>query len=192
MIRRGIFLSGLGGSQFATNAAVESLRALRSPARKSAITLAAVDPANPYGTLLPWPRLAEPDDSAPTLHGMSRTSGASVLLVAGELVAYLRRGNPALKLWLPGEPEREEYARAAARALARLALLRQSARAGLLISEINGKPAREHLFGPFLSEAGFVLTAQGYQMRRLQPSNEEDDPEAEQDSDDPAAADLAE
>ena len=56
-IRRGMFLSGLGGSQFAMNAAVESLRALRSPAKRAAITLSAVDPANPYGSLLPWPRL---------------------------------------------------------------------------------------------------------------------------------------
>jgi len=195
MIRRGIFLSGLGGSQFATNAAVESLRALRSPARKSAITLAAVDPANPYGTLLPWPRLPEENDSAASPHGMSRTSGATVLLVAGELVAYLRRGNPALKLWLPDGPDREEAARAAARALARLALLRQSARSGLLISEINGEPAHEHLFGQFLTEAGFVLTAQGYQMRHLHPSaaeaNPEADPEAEEDSDDLSPADLA-
>ena len=170
-IRRGMFISGLGGSQFAMNAAVESLRALRSPARKTAITLAAVDPANPYGNLLPWPRLSEAESSeaeksAP--HGMARTSGASVLLVAGELVAYLRRGNPALKLWLPeSQPERDEYARAAARELAHLALLRQSPRSGLLISEINASPAGEHLFGQFLIEAGFVPTALGYQMRRV-------------------------
>ena len=172
-IRRGMFISGLGGSQFAMNAAVESLRALRSPARKTAVTLAAVDPANPYGNLLPWPRLSEAESSEgekSASHGMARTSGASVVLVAGELVAYLRRGNPALKLWLPeSQPERDEYARAAAHELARLALLRQSSRSGLLISEINARPAGEHFFGQVLKEAGFVQTALGYQMRHAHP-----------------------
>jgi ATP-dependent helicase Lhr and Lhr-like helicase len=180
-VRRGMFISGLGGSQFAINAAVESLRALRSPARTTAIMLAAVDPANPYGNLLPWPRLADVDESAQSSHGMARTSGASVLLVAGDLVAYLRRGNPALKLWLPAaQPERDEYARAAARELARVALLRQSSRGGLLISEINAKPAREHFFAQFLEESGFVLTALGHQMRRPRPPELEHDPESEE------------
>jgi ATP-dependent Lhr-like helicase len=166
-IRRGMFIAGLGGSQFATNAAVESLRALRSPAKKTAVMLVAVDPANPYGSLLPWPRLSEAEEASAASHGMARTSGASVLLVSGELVVYLRRGNPALKLWLPAaQPERDEYARIAARELARAALLRQAQRSGLLISEINARAAQEHFFGQFLAEAGFVLTPLGYQMRR--------------------------
>ena len=110
-VRRGMFISGLGGSQFALAAAVESLRALRSAAKRTAITLSAVDPANPYGNLLPWPRLAEAEDSMQTAHGMARTSGASVVLVDGDLVAYLRRGNPSLKLFLPAtQPERDGYA----------------------------------------------------------------------------------
>ena len=109
---------------------------------------------------------------------MARTSGASVLLVAGELVAYLRRGNPSLKLFLPAsQPERDDYARAAARELAQLALRRQAepaaARSGVLISEINSAPAREHFFGEFLAEAGFVLTPLGYQMRRARHSEPE-------------------
>jgi ATP-dependent Lhr-like helicase len=174
-IRRGMFLSGLGGSQFALNAAVEALRGLRAPVTLSATLsapltatlLAAVDPANPYGTLLPWPRPLVADEAAPATHGMARISGASVLLVAGQLVGYLRRGNPSLKLYLPDVlPEREEYARAAAHELAQLALRRQASRSGVLISEINGLPAGEHFFGPFLQEAGFVLTPLGYQMRR--------------------------
>jgi ATP-dependent Lhr-like helicase len=170
-IRRGMFLSGLGGSQFAMNAAVESLRALRSPAKRVAITLSAVDPANPYGSLLPWPRLPEADDAMQTAHGMARTSGASVVLVGGSLVAYLRRGNPSLKLFLPvAQPERDEQAHEAARQLARLAVRRQSLRSGVIIAEINAQPAREHVFGKFLKEAGFVLTSLGYQMRHAQNS----------------------
>lgn len=192
-VRRGMFVSGLGGSQFATNAAVEALRGLRAPALRSAVLLAAVDPANPYGGLLDWPRLPESGDAAlspggmsSSSHGMARTSGASVLLVGGELVGYLRRGNPSLKLFLPASPpERNEYARAAARELARLALRRQTepaaARSGVLISEINGGPAGEHFFGEFLAEAGFVLTPLGYQMRRVRRSDAESGPLSEED-----------
>ncbi len=178
-VRRGMFLSGLGGSQFAANSALEALRGLRAPALRGAIVLAAVDPANPYGALLPWPRLPETGDAASSSsHGMARTSGATVLLVAGELVAYLRRGNPSLKLFLPAsQPERDDYARAAARELAQLALRRQTepaaARSGVFIAEINSAPAREHFFGEFLAEAGFVLTPLGYQMRRARQSEPE-------------------
>jgi ATP-dependent Lhr-like helicase len=185
-VRRGMFIAGLGGSQFALPAAVESLRALRSPARRTAITLAAVDPANPYGNLLPWPRPQEAEDSTQTTHGMARTSGASVVLVDGDLVAYLRRGNPSLKLFLPAlQPERDEHAHEAARQLARLALGRQSTRAGVIIAEINARPAREDGFGKFLEEAGFVLTPLGYQVRdqmrgaRFSATEEDDDYDAD-------------
>jgi ATP-dependent Lhr-like helicase len=184
-IRRGLFISGLGGSQFAMNAAVEALRGLREWVVPRAILLAAVDPANPYGTLLPWPRLPLPQlpeggEAAPASHGMARTSGASVLLVAGELVGYLRRGNPSLKLFLPAsQPERDSYARAAAHELAQLALRRQVEHSGVLISEINAIPAREHDFGEFLAEAGFVLTPLGYQMRRARSSQLESEAEFE-------------
>jgi hypothetical protein len=46
---------------------------------------------------------------------------------------------------------------------------RQSRKSGLLIGEINGEPAREHMLGYFLQDAGFVETAQGFQMRRITP-----------------------
>jgi ATP-dependent Lhr-like helicase len=184
-IRRGMFISGLGGSQFAMNAAVESLRALRSRKKNTVTTLAAVDPANPYGNLLPWPRPAESDESVHGPHGMARTSGANVLLVNGDLVVYLRRGNPALKLFLPAvQPERSEYARSAARELARVAMQRQSTHSGVLISEINARAAREHFFGQLLEEAGFMLTALGYQMRnQMRDTDDSKAPEAELEDD---------
>jgi len=181
-IRRGMFIYGLGGSQFATNAAVESLRALRFPSKKTGIMLAAVDPSNPYGNLLSWPKLPEEDSRDSGMHGMSRSSGASVLLVDGVLVVYLRRGNPALKLWLPdSDPDRGEYARAAAHELARVAVLRQSRRGGLLISEINGRPAVGHLFEHYLEDAGFALTSLGYQMRRARHVAEESEMQTDDD-----------
>src|SRR4051812_16302264 len=62
--RRGYFVEGLGGAQFAVPGAVERLRELRrlAPADEDeepeALVLAAADPAQPYGASLPWPRRA--------------------------------------------------------------------------------------------------------------------------------------
>ena len=55
-IRRGYFVAGLGATQFALPAAVDLLRQLRTepPAEKPEfVQLAATDPSNPYGSVLP-------------------------------------------------------------------------------------------------------------------------------------------
>ena len=88
--RRGYFVEGLGGAQFALSGAVERLRAL--PAEEngpdSFTVLAATDPACPWGSTLPWPKLQSGRKAA-------RTAGAYVLasvllslaaIVAGVLV----------------------------------------------------------------------------------------------------------
>ena len=66
-IRRGYFVAGLGGLQFAEPGALEALRAAREPEPEApqAVVLAAADPANPYGAALPWPKRAEGDDARP-------------------------------------------------------------------------------------------------------------------------------
>ncbi len=53
--RRGYFVEGLGGAQFALPGAVERLRGMPGDAGRP-LVLAAVDPAQPYGAALPWPR----------------------------------------------------------------------------------------------------------------------------------------
>jgi ATP-dependent Lhr-like helicase len=159
-IRRGMFVAGLGAAQFAMPAAVDLLRGLRNQQGKpDCVHLAASDPANPYGSLLPW-------DSA--RHSMARASGASVVLVNGRLTAFLRRRNPSIRVFLPDdEPERSLFARELAAKLAEVAIARQARRHGMVIAEINEQPAREHaLAGPLL-DAGFVDSAAGFIMRRV-------------------------
>lgn len=163
-VRRGMFVAALGAAQFAAPAAVDMLRSLRNdPERPESVHLAATDPANAYGALLPWPREEESDAA----HGLARAAGASVVLVNGVLAAFLRRRNPAVRVFLPDlEPDRSRYAGALARKLADVALERQSPKEGVFVGEINGAPAADHFLAPFLEDAGFVLTAFGFQMRR--------------------------
>jgi ATP-dependent Lhr-like helicase len=82
--RRGYFVEGLGGAQFALPGAVERLRSLPEESG-SFLLLAATDPANPYGASLPWPK-------APSGRRPARTPGAHVLTRDGSPVIYVERG----------------------------------------------------------------------------------------------------
>src|SRR5262249_47980002 len=88
-VRRGHFVEGLAGAQFAQPGAVDRLRAARTesseraPADADAGVLAAIDPANPYGALVPWPEIAAGIEGRPR-----PVSGAWVVLVAGTPVLY--------------------------------------------------------------------------------------------------------
>ncbi len=192
-VRRGMFVAGLGAAQFAMPAAVDMLRSLRTePERPEALFMAATDPANLYGTVLPWPRrdgdtlleessqgaggdstaeTISPSDGHPTAtRSMSRTSGAGVILINGALTAFLRRRSHEVQVFLPeAEPQRCRFARELAKKLAELAIRRQGRKTGLLVGTINGAPAREHFLARFLEESGFVNSVVGFQMRRIAP-----------------------
>ena len=60
LCRRGYFVEGLGGAQFALGGGVERLRELRprEGEEREALVLAAADPAQPYGAALSWPKRA--------------------------------------------------------------------------------------------------------------------------------------
>jgi ATP-dependent Lhr-like helicase len=175
-IRRGYFVAGLGALQFALPSAVDLLRSLRNvpdPDKPEMLSLAATDPANIYGSVLHWPQSADenrsPNAAATTL---TRSAGATVILRNGELVAYMRRNNPHLTVFLPAdEPDRSSAARDLAVFLAEQtqAQLQDEAsghRRGLLISAINGQPAHRHFFARFLLDAGFHTAPRGFNMRR--------------------------
>jgi ATP-dependent Lhr-like helicase len=159
-IRRGYFAAGVGAAQFALPAALERLRALRDPPETpEVLRLAATDPANPYGAILAWP------ESAGGRSPM-RSVGASAILVNGAAAAWIARGGRQLVVWLPDdEPGRSAVARAVATALAELAR-RGGTRGGLLVSDIDGAPAAEHPLAPFLVEAGFAVSAMGFNVSR--------------------------
>ncbi|MGA8629613.1 MAG: DEAD/DEAH box helicase, partial [Terracidiphilus sp.] len=173
-IRRGYFVGGLGATQFALPAAVDLLRQLRNepPAEKPEfVQLAATDPANPYGSVLRWPELPpmdEDSESAPRI--LTRAVYAEVILRNGELVAWLRRGNPNLLVFLPAEePERSQVAAGLAHFLCTRGQerMRLNPHDGVLITTINGQPVAAHFMARFLMDAGFHPGPLGVHLRRI-------------------------
>jgi ATP-dependent Lhr-like helicase len=139
-IRRGYFVEGLGGSQFALPGAVDRLRSLREPSA-AIVALAASDPANAYGAVLPWPR----SDGR-----MARAAGAYCVLDAGELVLYLERGGRSL---LTNGEIRPEHVRA---------LMGVATKAGRVeIQRVDGVGVMESPIAALLREAGFASTHRG-------------------------------
>jgi ATP-dependent Lhr-like helicase len=110
------------------------------------IILSAIDPANPYGWLLPWPEYR--DQGA---RGARRVAGAAVVLVDGAAALYLDRGGRRLRSM--ADAPREQVARA----LSRLPeLARRRPRRTLLIDVIDGVQATASELAPALREAGFT------------------------------------
>ena len=188
-VRRGYFVAGLGGAQFALPSAIDLLRSLRTdrtPEKPEMLCLAATDPANLYGSVLRWPSTSTVGDAAtpsretveaePAREGntrmLARAVGARIILRNGELVAYMRRNNPNLIVFLPAEePDRSHVARDLANFLAELGQQDLQAQgsgrpAGLLLATVNDVPTAEHFLARFLLDAGFHASPMGFHLRR--------------------------
>jgi len=156
--RRGYVIERLGAAQFAASATVDRLRTfagLADPPPRHAITLAATDPANPYGAALGWPRRDG------VSHRPGRKAGGLVVLVDGALVLYLERGGRTV-LSFSDDPD---VLRAAASDLAATARARRLDT--LTIEKIDGEGVYGTELALALSEAGFVVTPRGYTLRKV-------------------------
>jgi ATP-dependent Lhr-like helicase len=145
LCRRGYFVEGLGGAQFALGGAVERLRELRPREDDEAepLVLAAADPAQPYGAVLPWPKRAGAR--------AARVAGAYVVLLAGRPALFVERGGRSL---VPLRDPDEEWLRVAFRALVDHA--RRFTRKRLAVERFDGEPVSESEALPLLIEAGFL------------------------------------
>ncbi len=156
-VRRGYFVAGLGAAQFALPGAVDRLRDLRpsgQPALPSSVvaqgsgsseavgllTLAACDPAQPYGAALAWPE---------TVGRPSRSVGAYVVLRDGLPLAFLERGARSLTLF-EGAIEDPSWIGGLA------SLLRTKRVKRIEIQKINGQSPAEQ------TEARDLLLANGF------------------------------
>jgi ATP-dependent Lhr-like helicase len=156
--RRGYFIEGMGGAQFALPGAVERLRA--KPAgeaeRTTTTVIAAADPAQPYGAALPWPR-REGQERRP-----ARVAGAYLISVAERPVLYVERGGRGLITLIDSAEQGACSARGVGRPeLLQMALeaLAEAVRCGrvgkLSLERIDGQPAISSTFVGALVELGF-------------------------------------
>ncbi|MFE4971948.1 ATP-dependent helicase [Kitasatospora sp. NPDC056651] len=173
--RRGYFVEGLGGAQFAMEGAADRLRSVHGRLERAraaewpaapageppqALVLAAADPANAYGAALPWPEPpTAPGGKGSTAHRPGRKAGALVVLVDGELALYVERGGKSLLAW----PEDEGTRALAAGALS--AAVREGALGSVTVERANGEPALGSALGRALEDAGFHATPRGLRLR---------------------------
>jgi len=156
--RRGYLIERLGAAQFAASATIDRLREFASagdPPPLRAITLAATDPANPYGAALPWPALEG------IAHRPGRKAGGIVVLVDGELTLYLERGGKTALVFT----EVEDRLGAAAHDLART--VRERRLDTLTIEQVSGQFVYGTPAGRALRDAGFVESPRGLTLRRV-------------------------
>ncbi len=173
--RRGYFIDGLGAAQFATGATVDRLRGFVADSEQvapwKAVTLAATDPANPYGAALGWPRVNGQDAAAAgtdtagvstsstiVRHRAGRKAGALVVLVDGDLALYIERGGKSVLAFSADEG-------VLAAASASLVSTARRALGKLRVERVNGEFAVGTALGHSLVEAGFVATPQGLRLR---------------------------
>jgi ATP-dependent Lhr-like helicase len=147
LCRRGYFVEGLGGAQFALGGAVERLRELRprEGEEPQPLVVAAADPAQPYGAALPWPKRAT--------GRAARVAGATVVLLGGEAALFVERGGKTL---LPLRDPEEEWLRLALNALVEHTRRAGGRRRRLAVERFDGEPVAESAVMPILLEAGFV------------------------------------
>jgi ATP-dependent Lhr-like helicase len=152
--RRGYFVEGLGGAQFALSAAVERLRGMRSDEPVGAMVLAATDPANPYGATLPWPKREELGNRRP-----ARVPGAYVVTIDADAVLYVERGGKGLVALRDPVGEDGEPAPWIAEALAALAdEVHRGRIKRIAVERFDGESIIGSPFGAALIEAGFRQT----------------------------------
>ena len=155
--RRGYVIEKLGAAQFAASATIDRLRefaGLADPPPRAAITLAATDPANPYGAALAWPAR---EGSA---HRPGRKAGALVVLVDGALVLYLERGGKTALAF----SDDDQTLAAGCRSLAETAASRHLQT--LTIEQVSGEVVYGSKVGRALRQAGFVESTRGLTLHR--------------------------
>ncbi|MFL6172218.1 MAG: DEAD/DEAH box helicase, partial [Marmoricola sp.] len=156
--RRGYFVEGLGAAQFGTAGAVDRLRThapSESEEKPVGVTLAATDPANPYGAALPWP-VQEGG------HRPGRKAGALVVLVDGELALYVERGGRTLLTF----SEDDGVTSVAIESLG--TAVRRGALGKLTVEKADGASvlgADSAQLRHAMEAAGFVATSKGLRIR---------------------------
>jgi ATP-dependent Lhr-like helicase len=182
LARRGYFVEGLGGAQFALPGAIERLRACRVPAAGSSpqgaqpspqgaqpspegpppLVLAATDPAQPYGASLPWPArpaLAPPRGNNPSQPSPAPTRATRRPARAAGAYVVLADALPVLYLERGGRALQVLLAADDPRVMSALHALADHARAGHLrriaLEKVDGQAILGSPWEGILAAVGF-------------------------------------
>ncbi len=145
-VRRGYFVEGAGGAQFALPGAVDRLRA---DATSEVVMLAATDPAQAYGALVPWP---DHGAGKPT-----RRAGARCVLDGGRLVLH---AEPGARRLLTFSEDTDLV----------VAAIELAVPHGATITTIDGEPALASPLRTALETAGFAVGYKGLTRRGTRSS----------------------
>ncbi len=141
-VRRGWFVAGLGGAQFALPGAVDRLRAARD--LEEVHVLATTDPANPYGGPLDWP----PRGGTPR-----REAGALVVVVHGHLRLFIGKGGGRVSAW----PDARDPSCLELATKALLQFLQRQRSGSLRVRQVNGEAVPDEASVAALVSAGWVM-----------------------------------
>lgn len=153
-VRRGYFVAGLAGAQFARPEAVELLRGGASDTEGASgtgagefLVLSTIDPANPYALPLATGVAVDP---------LVRPRGARALLVTREGAVVLTAESNGARIRVRPDASPDDV-REAARALAARLLVRQGTRRhrDLLVDTIDGERAAGSRWAAAFREAGY-------------------------------------
>ena len=160
-IRRGYFIEGLGAAQFAAPGADERLRSLAQQSSSSTtrtLVLSAIDPANPFGSVVPWPEPARSESAKP-----QRAAGAHVIIRDGFALGFLNRAADTLTTFQVASLQQTVLASHIADAIAEFA----RSRSPVLLTAVDGVAAADSDLAPVFVTAGFQLSSSGLRHRGI-------------------------
>jgi ATP-dependent Lhr-like helicase len=152
-------VKGLGGAQFALPGAVDRLRASSREASEGAldpVVLAASDPANPFGTVLPWPETAQGGEGGRP----GRSAGAVVVIDGGRPTLYLAKGGRTATTFGASPEALVRATRAVA------GLIGEGSLESLTVERADGGEVFGTPLDAALVAAGFHVTPKGLRIRR--------------------------
>jgi len=141
-VRRGYFVAGLGAAQFARSGAIDQLRLPPDP-DPAVLVLAATDPAQPYGAVLPWPA---------TAGRASRSAGCRVILRDGTAHGFVDRAGRSLLIFDGAD---------LVVVAAGLAFIGRWRLRRLELASVNGAPLAEHPLAGLLAADGWRISYRG-------------------------------
>ncbi|MBL9019974.1 MAG: DEAD/DEAH box helicase [Myxococcales bacterium] len=153
-VRRGYFVESLESQQYAWPGAIDRLREAPRGQAARVDVLAATDPANAWGSALPWPELRDPAARP------ARRVGATAILVDGALAVWLE---PKARRIVTAPLPEDTIELALAVGLPRLAA--KARRRELLVETIDGLAAGESPFARGLLAAGARIDYRGLVIR---------------------------